>query len=148
MAWWLDQPNTYKHPGFINIPEGDHRARICNVEVERFSNKKKCFKITLDVSGYHGKLWYYLWYDPEKIDRCKKEFGMFYCSFGIEDWNISNYKKWVGAYGAVCVKYEFREHEFEANRIVCLSGKSKNKLPPWKDAAADTSVKLFQDLPF
>jgi hypothetical protein len=62
--------------------------------------------------------------------------------------NISNYKKWVGAYGAVSVKYEFREHEFEANRIVCLSGKSKNKLPPWKDAAADTSVKLFQDLPF
>jgi len=112
------------------------------------SRKRKNAKITLDVSGYHGKLWHYLWYDPEKIDRCRKEFGMFYCSFGIEDWNISNYKQWVGAYGAVSVKYEFREHEFEANRIVCLSGKSKNKLPPWKDAADDTSVKLFQDLPF
>ena len=43
MSLWLDQPNTYKHSGFINIPEGDHRVRICKVEVERFSNKRKCF---------------------------------------------------------------------------------------------------------
>ena len=148
MSLWLDQPNTYKHPGFINIPEGDHRVRICKVEVERFSNKRKCFKITLEVSRYHGKLWYYLWYDPEKIEQCQKKFGLFFCSFGIKDWNISNYKNWVGAYGAVSVKYELREREFEVNRIECLSGKSKNTLSPWQDAAPDASVKLFNELPF
>ena len=52
MALWLNKPNTYKHPGFINIPEGDHRARICNVEVERFSKKKKCFKILTKCAIY------------------------------------------------------------------------------------------------
>ena len=148
MAWWLDKPNTYKHPGFINIPEGDHRVRIYKVEVERFQKQRKCFKITLDVSGYHGKLWYYLWYDPEKKDQCAKEFGRFFCSFGIQDWDIANYKQWVGAYGAVSVKYEFREHEFAAKRVVCLSGKSKNVLPPWKDAASDTCFNLFQGWSF
>jgi hypothetical protein len=100
------------------------------------------------VSGYHGKLWYYLWYDPEKIDRCKKEFGRFYCSFEIKDWSISNYKQWVGAYGAINVKYEFREREFEANRLVCVSGKSKKQLPPWKDASPDVFPDLFQEVPF
>jgi hypothetical protein len=148
MAWWLDQPNTYKHPGFINIPKGSHRVRVCKVEVERFSKQKKCFKITLDVSGYHGKLWHYLWYDPEKIERCKKEFCLFFCSFEIEDWNIADYKKWVGAYGAVSVCYEYREHEFEAKYLTFLCGKQKNKLPPWKDASPDTHVELFRELPF
>ena len=26
MAWWLDQPNTYKHPGFITVPTSATKA--------------------------------------------------------------------------------------------------------------------------
>lgn len=148
MAWWQDQPNTYKYPNLINIPKGCHRVRVCKVEVERFQNKKKCFKLTLDVSGYHGKLWHYLWYDPKKIERCKKEFGLFFCSCGIEDWNIDNYKNWVGVYGAVSFYYECREHEFEAKGLTFLCGKQKNKLPLWKEATPDIIPKLFQEVPF
>ena len=148
MALWLNHPNTYKHPGFINIPEGSHRVRICKVEVERHSNKRKCFEITLEVSGFHGKLWYHLWYDPEKIDQCRKKFYQFFYSFEIEDHDISNYKKWIGAYGAVSVCYEYREHEFEAKYLTFLCGKQKKELPSWKEATPDILPKLFQEVPF
>ena len=83
MALWRNQPNTYKFRGFIDIPEGNHRVRICRVEVERFTKKRKCFEITLEVSGCHGKLWHHIWYDPERTVECEKYFYPFFHSFGI-----------------------------------------------------------------
>ena len=148
MAWWKNQPNTYKHRGFIDIPEGNHRVRICRVEVERFSKGRRCFEITLEVSGYHGKLWHHIWYDPERAVECGKSFYPFFYSFKIDDHDLSHYKKWVGANGAVSVSYECRGGEFEAKYIRCVYGKQKDKLPPWRDAAWDAPVELFQELPF
>ena len=148
MAWWLNQPNTYKYHGFIDIPEGNHRVRICKVEVERFTNKRKCFEITLEVSGYHGKLWYHLWYDPEKMDQYKKDFYPFFCSFKIEEHDLSQYKKWVGAYGAVNVSYDYRKNEFEAKYLRCLYGQEESELPPWKDTIPNPCTELFREIPF
>ena len=87
MALWKNRPNTYKHSGFIDIPEGDHRVRICRVEVERFSRKRKCFEITLEVSGYHGKLWHHLWYNPDRVVEFERTFRPFFYSFGIQDYD-------------------------------------------------------------
>lgn len=142
MALWRNQPNTYRHRGFIDIPEGEHRVRICRVQVERFSGNRKCFEITLEVSGYHGKLWYHLWYDPEKIDEWEKRFHSFCHSFDIEDRDISHYKKWVGLSGAVSVSYEYRdfECECEAKYIRCIYGTRKDRLPPWKDAPYEVAL--------
>ena len=148
MAVWKNQPNTYKYQGFIDIPEGDHRVRICKVEVERFSKKRKCFEVTLEVSGYHGKLWYHIWYDPQKIVECERSFYPFFYSFGIEDHDPDHYKKWVGASGAVQVKYDYRGDEFEAKYIRCLHGKQKDKLLPWKEASYETKPDFLQALPF
>jgi hypothetical protein len=146
MALWRNQPNTYRHSGFIDIPEGEHRVRICRVEVERFSGNRKCFEITLEVSGYHGKLWYHLWYDPEKITECEKRFYPFFYSFDLEDHDLSHYKKWVGLSGAVSVSYDYHDYGCEAKYIYCIYGTKKDRLPPWKDAPYD--VELFKEMPF
>lgn len=148
MALWKNQPNTYKHSGFIDIPEGDHRVRICRVDVERFSNKKKCFELTLEVSGYHGKLWYHLWYDPERITECGKVLYPFFDSFGIDDYDVSHYKKWVGANGAISVRHDRRGCEFEAKYLWCIYGKQKDKLPPWRDAPYDLDMDFLNEMPF
>ena len=148
MALWKNQPNMCKYQGFIDIPEGAHRVRICKVEVERFSKKRKCFEVTLEVSGYHGKLWHHMWYDPQKIVECGKSFYPFFYSFGIENHDLSHYKKWVGASGAVQVKYDYQGDKFEAKYIRCLYGKQKDKLLPWKEASYETEPDFLQALPF
>ena len=148
MALWKNHPNTYRYNGFIDIPEGDHRVRICRVDVERFSNKKKCFEITFEVSGYRGKLWYHLWYDPEKSVEFRRRFYPFFYSFGINDYDVTNYKKWVGANGAIKVQYEEREHEFEAKYLQCIYGRSKDNLPPWRDAPEEWDKDFFNEMPF
>jgi hypothetical protein len=148
MALWKNQPNTYKHCGFIDIPEGDHRARICRVEVERFSGKKKCFEITLEVSGYHGKLWYHIWYDPERITECSKILYPFFDSFGIDDYDVSHYKKWIGADGAISVRHDYRGCEFEAKYLWCVYGIQKDKLPPWRDAPKELDMDFLSNMPF
>ena len=148
MALWKNQPNTYKYSGFIDIPEGDHRVRICRVEVERFSNKKKCFEITLEVSGYRGKLWHHLWYDPNKIEKCAKSFYPFFHSFGIEDHDVSHYKNWVGTSGAVNVYYLYRDDAFEARYLQCLHGPRKDRLPMWRDAPTELNMDFLREIPF
>ena len=137
MAWWKNQPNLYQHNGFIDIPEGNHRVRICKVEVERFSKGRKCYEITLEVSGYHGKLWHHIWYDPDKIVEYEKTFYPFFYSFEIEDHDLAHYKKWVGASGAVSVRYDYQDYGFEAKYIRCLYGSQRDRLPQWIDAPDD-----------
>ena len=148
MALWKNRPNTYRYSGFIDIPEGDHRVRICRVDVERFSRKRKCFELTLEVSGYHGKLWHHIWYDPEKIVECEKVFYPFFKSFEIDAHDVLHYKKWVGATGAVNVRYEHRGCEFEAKYLRCLYGKQKDKLPPWIPAPWDKELDFLMEYPF
>jgi len=36
MGYYSKNPNTYTQNNFIEIPEGNHRVKICNVKVERF----------------------------------------------------------------------------------------------------------------
>ena len=76
MGYYSKNPNTYTQNNFIEIPEGNHRVKICNVKVERFRFEKKCFEITLKVSGHHGKLWYYIWYNPKKCHRRNEKMDM------------------------------------------------------------------------
>lgn len=148
MALWKNHPNTYKHRGFIDIPEGNHRVRICRVEVERFSRKRKCFEVTFEVSGYPGKLWHHLWYDPEKIVECEKSFYPFFRSFEIADSDLAKYKKWVGAGGAINIVYDHRMGEVEARSIRCIYGKHKDNLPPWRDVPNYEEWEFFKELPF
>lgn len=140
MGFWKSKPNTYKEMNFIEIPAGDHRVQITNVSVERFKEQKKCFEITLKVSGYHGKVWYYLWYNPENIEWGEKKFFAFFESFQIENHDLSAYKNWVGKSGAIRITHWKKtsdadfDYNYEVHVVGCLFGKERDDLPPWTDA--------------
>ena len=139
MGVWKSKPNIYTRHNFIEIPAGDHRVQICDVRVERFKDEKKCFEITLKVSGYHGKLWYYLWSNPEFGLSSTKRLAAFFESFNIEDSDLKNYKKWIGKSGAVTVVHEhgpteeLNEGEYEARVTCCLNQFQQSRLPAWDE---------------
>ena len=139
MGYWKSKPNNYKERNFIEIPAGAHRAKICQVSVEKFKYHKKCYEITLAVSGYHGKLWYYLWDNPDYGVQSCKRFANFYESFQINDRDPSKYKSWIGHYGAVYVSHNNKTEEdlfdyvYAAEVTSCLSGRQRDKLPEWRE---------------
>ena len=56
MGYW-SKPNVFKVHNFIEIPIGQHRVKITDVSVERFTKtKKRCYEISLKVSGQPGIL--------------------------------------------------------------------------------------------
>lgn len=142
MGYWKSKPNTHNEYNFIEIPQGDHRVVITRVSVERFG-QKKCFEITMKVSGHHGKLWHYLWYNPEHLEWGEKQFYSFFQSFQIENHDLDIYKQWVGRSGAVRVTHWKKDPEvewdykYESHVVCCLSGDDRDKLPPWAEAPAD-----------
>ena len=140
MGYYSKNPNTYTQNNFIEIPEGNHRVKIFNVKVERFRFEKKCFEITLKVSGHHGKLWYYIWYNPDYKERTNRDFAMFFESFQIQDFDIKHYKDWIGKSGAVYVNHVVNRLTYDnytATVVCCLTGEKRDKLPPWKEAPKD-----------
>ena len=144
MACWKNKPNIYTQFGLIEIPEGDHRVKIDRVTVEKTGSGSRCFEIALSVSGYHGKLWY----DPNRIVECERTFYTFFNSFGIQDYDVSNYKKWKGATGAVRVGYEYHGDAVEAKYIRFLYGIRRDKLPPWHEAPHELDRCFLSEMPF
>ena len=145
MDYWKSQPNLHKEHNFIEIPEGSHRVQITNVDRQVFSkSKKRCYEITLKVSGQHGLLWYYLWYDPNDMLRTDKKFSEFYDSFQIKNRSTRSYKKWIGSMGAVYVNHDYEkrdnceyEYEYAVKVGFCLKPKQQVALPPWRDASVE-----------
>ena len=140
MGFFKGKPNRYNEYGFIEIPAGDHRVQICKVSKEKFRTGTLCYEITLKVSGHHGKLWYYLWDNPEYPERKEQDFSAFASSFQIQDQELENCKSWVGHSGAVRVAHNGRTEDdvcsclYEARVIRCLSGDQRDYLPAWREA--------------
>lgn len=141
MGYW-EKPNRFKVCNFMEIPMGKHRVKITDVRVANYSkSKKKCFEISLKVSGHPGRLWYHLWYSPSNKDRTNADFYAFFKGFQIEEENHSlrRYKRWIGKMGGV---YVWHEHgptkylatgEYEAIVSHVLSIRERDALPPWSD---------------
>ena len=142
MGYWA-RPNKFKVQNYIEIPMGAHRVQITDVQVESFSkSKQKCYEITLKVSGHPGRLWYHLWYSPDKPDQTNVNFLAFFKGFQIEEENrvLRRYRKWIGKMGGVYVWHEhgptkyLNEDEYEARVSHVLDIREYAKLPPWSDA--------------
>ena len=125
-------PNEYTQLGIISIPQGDHRVKIINVTEKVYGeSEKKGFEITLRVSGRRGLLWYYLIRDPENEEKFYKKLHAFFYSFNITDRNLTNYKNWVGKYGAVRVRHSVDTETglIKAYIYYCLCGIRQDILP-------------------
>ena len=131
MAWTFN-PNEYEESNFSIIPVGDHRVRINDVISKNSKAGNEMYEITLDVSGYGSKLWFYLVIDPNDSKKTNQRVGSFFDSFGITDYNLANYPRWKGKVGAVRVVHEEYNGENQAKVRFCLSRKNQDKLPPAK----------------
>ena len=93
------------------------------------------YTITLDVSGYNSKIWYYLVLMPDDREQTDQRLGAFFNSFGITDKRIVDgiEKTWIGKVGAVRVKHDDYNGETQAKVSYCISKEKQEKLPPWKE---------------
>lgn len=132
MANWTFNPNDYQENDFAPIPTGDHRVKINDVVEKVFNSGNHGFEITLEVSGYNSKLWFYLVLDPTDSKKTNQRIGAFFDSFGITDFDLSHYRGWIGKVGGVRVKHEEYNGENRPKVAFCLSRKNQDKLPAWK----------------
>lgn len=141
MANWTFNPNEYTASEFSIIPAGDHRVRINDVVEKKFSTGSEGFEITLDVSGYGGKLWFCLVLDHNDTKKTNQRIGTFFESFGIGDFDLSHYRGWIGKIGGARVKHEEYNGNQSAKVAFFLNRKNQEKLPAWKgDAPTATTV--------
>lgn len=154
MAWIFD-PTQYEAKEFAQIPAGDHRVRISGVEQKKFNSGNDGYEITLDVSGYGSKLWFYLVLDPSDTKKTNQRIGSFFNSFDIGDFDLSHYNGWIGKIGGVRVKMDTYNGEERPKVAFCLARKNQDKLPAWKGeplaAAAPANYETLSpedELPF
>lgn len=155
MAWTFN-PNEYEKQDFSPVPAGEHRVRISEVVEKTFRNSgNEGYEITLDVSGYNSKLWFYLVLDHSDTKKTNQRIGSFFDSFGIMDNNTGNYRGWVGKVGAVRVRHEEYMGEMKAKVAYCISREKQDKLPaanfsgPAATAAYAPAMEINDDdLPF
>ena len=131
MAWTFN-PNEYDEQDFQIVPIGDHRVRIYDVISKNSKAGNEMYEVTLEVSGYGSKLWFYLVIDPTDSKKTNQRVGSFFESFGITDYNLANYIRWKGKVGAVRVKHEDYNGTTSAKVAFCLNRKNQDKLPPAK----------------
>ncbi len=139
MAWTFN-PNEYEEQDFQIVPVGDHRVRIYDVISKNSKAGNEMYEVTLEVSGYGSKLWFYLVIDPTDSKKTNQRVGSFFESFGITDYNLANYIRWKGKVGAVRVKHEDYNGTTSAKVAFCLNRKNQDKLPPAKFASAETAT--------
>lgn len=139
MAWTFN-PNEYEEQDFQIVPVGDHRVRIYDVISKNSNAGNEMYEVTLEVSGFSSKLWFYLVIDPTDSKKTNQRIGSFFDSFGITDYNMSNYTRWKGKVGAVRVVHEEYNGENRAKVRFCLSRKEQDKLPPAKFCGATATA--------
>ena len=130
--------------------------RITDVAERQFNSGNEGYEITLEVSGYSSKLWFYLVLDKSNPAQTNQRIGEFFNSFGITHTAMGTGKQWIGRVGAVRVKHEDYQGMTRAKVGYCISKSNQEKLPMWKNGSAapaaspfvDMSVVNNDDLPF
>lgn len=116
---------------FEEIPVGEYRVRIADAEKAISKNGNDMLVLTLDVSGYKSRLWYYVVFMADHPEITNRNLTSIFDSFGIADgdFNLANWKGKVGA----CVT---KQDDFGTKVRYFLSKKKQETLPPWQEPNA------------
>jgi len=138
MISWKYNAKDYEEKSFPIIPVGDHRVRIESAEEMTSKTGRDMIKLTLAVSGAHGKLFHYVVFMEENRQLTNANLGAIFDSFGITPGNMDT-NQWRGRVGAAHVKHEEYDGK-PAARVAYFIIKSKqDSLPPWAGTA--TSIR-------
>lgn len=138
MANWIFDANDVEDRGFTPIPEGNHRVRVLSVEEQFSRTQKQMLKITLEVSGYAGKVWDYLVFDGTNETARKRtntKINQIAESFGVNpNAVVSQIQALVGKVGGVRIKHDNYNGEVSSKVSYYLDAKKTAELPAWKNA--------------
>lgn len=126
---WIFNADEYEEKSFEIVPAGDHRARIEDVVEKTFRSGNTGMELTLSISGYKSKVWYYLVLDQSDPKKTNQRIGDLFNSFGIIDPDLSHYRTWIGKVGAVRIAHEDYNGTVSAKVRYCISKKNQEKLP-------------------
>lgn len=136
---------------FEEIPVGEHRVRIADAEKAISKNGNDMLVLTLAVSGYKSRLWYYVVFMADHPEITNRNLTAIFDSFGIADGDF-NLANWKGKVGACMTKQD----DFGTKVRYFLSKKKQEALPPWKEPSESGGNKKPQleafeddgDIPF
>lgn len=138
---WEDKynPNDYNEDKYSLIPEGDYRVRIENAEEATSHANNNMIKLTLAISGYSSKLWYYLVLNdnsPEEIKKTNKKLGKIFESFGIAEGDFS-LDNWKGHVGGARILHEDDANGIKRARVAFFLYRNVvDKLPDWQEKSS------------
>lgn len=136
MTDWKYNPEEYDPNGFTLIPPGDYRVRIEDCEEKLTQTGKDMYKLTLAVSGYNSRVWFYLVFDSTTEEARKytnQRLGSVYDSFNIPKGNL-NVSDWKGKVGGARIKNRLYNDEMRAEVSYFLTRKKVDALPAWQES--------------
>lgn len=143
---WNYNQKAYEEKQFEIIPVGDHRVRIDEIkERESRSTGYPMLEITLAVSGFSSRLWFYLVFNRAEPDKTNRALGSIFDSFGIQPGNL-NIRDWVNKVGGARVKHELFDGQNRPKLAYFLTSEKVRLLPPWQ--GSEPAVSFNVDLPF
>ena len=137
MIKWNYDHQDYLNGGFEPIPPGPHRVRINNAEEMTSKTGRDMIKLTLDVSGYASKVFYYMVFVPEQKEQTNKRLGDIYASFGIPQNNLEPLY-WLGKVGAAELETEIYEGKERPRVAFFYPEEAQGNLPPWVEIGGKT----------
>lgn len=129
---------------YVLIPVGNHRVRVENVEAQTSKTGKDMWKFTFQVSGYNGKLFYYMVFNPENSGMTNRNLMNLWDSFGLQEGDM-NESHFLGKVGAVKVKHEQYNGDMTAKVSYVLKKKDQRDLPPWKEPGTTQAANPLLD---
>ena len=138
MTDWKYNPENYNPNGFELIPEGNYRVRIDTAENKVSRSGKDMIKLTLSVSGYDAKVWYYLVFDSNS-DKMRQmtdqRLGSIYDSFGISSGSTEVYD-WEGRPGGAHIRHRpDQDGNMRAEISYFLTRSKVDVLPAWREGS-------------
>ena len=148
MIQWNYDHRDYLNGGFKPIPPGQYRVRIDNAEETRSKSGRDMIKMTLDVSGHSGKVFYYMVFLPEYKETTNKRLGDIFESFDIEPGSLEPLY-WIGKVGAAELSLEVHEGKERTKVDFFLPKGAQANLPPWQEPnKAHASAENPSNVPF
>lgn len=143
MAIWTQyNPDDYDENAYGIIPAGKYRVRVEQAEDKTSKTGKDMVKLTLTVSGYSMKLWYYIVLDgstPEAVKQTNQRLGSFWNCFNIQPGNM-NYQDWIGRVGGVKVRHtKDQDDNDRADVHYFLKRHEVDRLPAWQEGSNQQS---------